>query len=107
MRAFPSLLLASMFLLQAPALGAHCTTHSTSTTDLERGMVVVDLYASPERVPFVGYFFYDFGCQVDETCLFHMGTYTETNGLPGLQRRDALADDTCHGLVKPDLYTWT
>lgn len=102
MRALPVTLVCTMlFLLQAPARGAHCTSHATSTTDLEKRTIVVDLSWAEDSFD---YFFVD-ACQLDD-CVYSYGFYAETNGLSGLQREDGRVDDTCHDLVEGDLFVF-
>lgn len=35
--------------------------------------------------------------------LFSFWVYEESNGIDGLQRGDPVVDDTCHGMISPDL----
>lgn len=96
------LLGAFILMVQTPVLAEHCRTHSTSTTDVEKGTVVVELNA--RGLPEMRYFFAD-ACQLD-WCVYSFGFYYESNGIPGLQRNDPGADDTCHGLIQNDLFAF-
>lgn len=89
-----------LLLVMLPAEAAHCTTYSTSTTDLDERTIIVDIgqiFDPGARF----YFFYD-ACHPN--CLFSFGIYEESNGIPGLQRYDGGADDTCHLAIMPDLW---
>lgn len=41
--------------------------------------------------------------QCQPTCLISLWIYQESNGIPGLQRADAIRDDTCGGILQPDV----
>ena len=76
-----------------PVDAAHCTTYSTSTTDLDHTVIIVDV---------VGFVYYPIICR-DICEYWAIGPmYFETNGIPGLQRADRIKDDTCHGMIEPD-----
>lgn len=98
MRLALALSIGSIILMaQVPAEAAHCTTYSTTTTDIEARTIVIEF---DDLLNDGLYFYYD-ACQPD--CLgFSFGFYDEVNGIPGLQREDELVDDTCHGLVRAD-----
>lgn len=85
---------AALILALAQAEAAHCTTYSTSTTDLDAGRIVIELWIHP-----FDYVFFDV-CQPN--CAFSMGFYFEGNGIEALQRGDHRVDDTCHGLIEAD-----
>ena len=78
-----------------PADAAHCTTYSTTATDLDYAVVVVEAG---------GILYYPITycrgeCQYWFSANF---IYFESNGIPGLQRADVVKDDTCHGMIEHD-----
>ena len=75
--------LALVLALTIPAGAAHCVTYSTSAAEVDAGGIYVDN---------------DF-CYY---CLFSIWIYSESNGIPGLQRADEVVDDTCHGMIAGD-----
>src|SRR5688572_27227927 len=101
MRAFPILVpLAIAFLLASPATAFHCETWSTSRPEL-----TID--GSPAGGPT---YYVDAVCGIVGFVTNHafgcgdgaIWVYEESNGIPGQQRGDEAADDTCHGAIVPD-----
>lgn len=86
-------------LIIQPVDAKHCTTYSTSTTDLEYTVIVVDV---------VGIIYYPIiYCHEENDCEWWWAVgpmYVETNGIPGLQRGDYIKNDTCHGMIQPDWF---
>ena len=84
-------------LLMQPVDAAHCTTYSTSTTDLEYTVIVVDV---------VGIVYYPIiYCHEHNDCEWWWAVgpmYFESNGIAGLQRGDYIKDDTCHWMIVAD-----
>ena len=98
LRAPGILVVSALIMLSQLASADHCTTYSTSSTNVpEGGMIVVPIALG--IVPNVFYAVNDI-CQ--PSCVFSIWVYEESNGLPGLQRADDIAVDTCHDMFLPD-----
>lgn len=93
----PSAFALTLVLLLYPVEASHCTTYSTSETDIGAGVIVIEIPSPASGIS--DYMAVDL-CQPD--CVFSISLYAETNGLPGLQRNDVERDDTCHGAVPAD-----
>lgn len=87
MRAAVALALALALVLALPAGAAHCTTWNTEDAEVD---VLGRYYHDADLVCL----------NTEAICSFW--TYEESNGIPGLQRGDEVADSTCHGMIAPD-----
>lgn len=86
-------------LVLQPVDAAHCTTYSTTVTDLNEGVVVIEI-AGGLYIPITV-------CHAQCTYGWSVGWYyAETNGIPGLQRIDPVKDDTCHWSIEADNLIW-
>lgn len=89
-----SLTLLALVALAFPPALADCTPSTTTpmvtspTCDPAVGGSVPCLYVNNDL------------CQLD--CIGGFTIYQETNGIPGEQRGDEIADDTCGGMIAPD-----
>ena len=98
MRTFLSLSI--LFALALPAQAGHCATWTTSAADatLDASAAEQGTYYVVGVCAIVAFVTNHLVCGGDGATWI----YEETNGLPGLQRSDEIADDTCHGLIAGD-----
>lgn len=90
---------AALLFALLPAQAAHCTTYSTTTTDLERGQIVVETpWTSGESAL---YWVLNV-CRSTCSYSFFSTLWAEGNDIPGLQRLDVVFDDTCHQTITHD-----
>lgn len=81
-------------LVVQPVDAAHCTTWSTSKTDLDETTIILGV----ENAVYLPVTI----CR--STCTYGAvgPLYFEANGIPGLQRADPRRDDTCHAMIEAD-----
>ena len=83
------LILLATVALALPVGAEHCTTYTTSDTEVDTGVA--------EGVP--RYYVNNGPCHM---CIFSIWVYEESNAINGLQRGDEIIDDTCHGMIRSD-----
>lgn len=95
--------------IASPSLASHCTGFTTTEEAIEL-RTPVEAATTPQNAPgpdgwWTYYMLTDPCAQVvaETNCIpGPLGPYAETNGIPGLQRRDHERDDTCHGMIPAD-----
>ena len=98
MRAGPILASAILALLVIqPVDASHCTTYSTTRTDLDKGVIVLGV----EDFVYFPIVFCFSECDGPSSVGY---AYWESNGISGLQRGDDIKDDTCHWMIESDSF---
>ena len=97
MRAFAlAVTLLTALAILAPISAAwHCGGITTSQPEVTINNLYVDHQTATQRCSGL----------VEHDCTQWVFFYAESNGIDGLQRRDFLRDDTCHGMIPPDTLT--